>query len=95
MNKFCPYLHNQKIQESHGLSDKANYSHGEITEVKLLRETELKQLEKRFAGEERFCIIKKNPNTVYVVKVEPTDPDWVRTLCCSSSELNPGVICAA
>ena len=95
LNKFCPYLHNQKVQESNGLSDKANYSHGEITEVKLLRETELKQLEKRFAGEERFCIIKKNPNTVYVVKVEPTDPDWVRTLCCSSSELNPGVICAA
>ena len=94
LKKFCPYLHKQKIQESHDLSDKVNDSNGEITEVQLLRETELKQLEKRFAGEERFCIIKKNPNTIYVVKVEPTDPDWVRRLCCCSSEPNPGVIWA-
>ena len=92
LNKYCPYLHDKKIQESHGRSDKVNDSNGEITEVQHLRETELKQLEKRFAGGERFCIIQKEPNTIYIVKVEPTDPDWVRALCRSSSEPNPEVI---
>ena len=44
---------------------------------KQLRETELKQLERRFAGQEKSILVHKGPPTIYRVNLSPTDPDWV------------------
>ena len=42
-----------------------------------LRSTELTQLEKRW--KDNFECVQKEPATIYIVSIQPTDPDWVRT----------------
>ena len=39
--------------------------------------TEFRQLEKRFSAGNNFVLVQKEPTTIYLVNVTPTDPDWV------------------
>ena len=63
-------------------ADKCQFSHETIpkndkvlkTQTEL-RETELKQLEKRW--KERFECLQNDPEAIYNVTISPTDPDWV------------------
>jgi len=41
-----------------------------------LQATEYKQLEKRFAVDDKFRLVQSQPSTIYSVIFEPSDPDW-------------------
>ncbi|XP_057305511.1 uncharacterized protein LOC130642510 [Hydractinia symbiolongicarpus] len=56
----CPYQHSSSNRNAmHTLN---------------LRETEIKQLERRFRN--NFTLVQKEPSTVYNLNTAPTDPDW-------------------
>lgn len=60
----CPYQHSSSNRNA-----MANNVH-----TVNLRETEMKQLERRFHN--NFTLMQKEPSTVYNVNTTPTDPDW-------------------